>query len=115
MTKQAADIEAPVRHRLSAAKKAKLEAPYREALAVEADKRTPEQKKLVEQSGVLVKVTWDEIVDALPTAERAKRAALREQIHALEGVTARAPGAGVDSYGGRFAPSSPTSLTAAAT
>jgi hypothetical protein len=39
---------------------------------------------LVEQTGVLVKVTWDEIVDALPTAERAKRAALREQIHALE-------------------------------
>ncbi len=84
LTKQAADIEAPVRRRLSAAKKAKLEAPYREALAVEADKRTPDQKKLVEQSGVLVKVTWDEIVDALPTAERAKRAALREQIHALE-------------------------------
>jgi hypothetical protein len=84
LMKQAADIEAPVRDRLSAVKKAKLEAPYREALAAEADKRTPEQKKLVEQTGVLVKVTWDEIVDALPTAERAKRAALREQIHALE-------------------------------
>jgi hypothetical protein len=84
LTKLAADIEAPVRDRLSAAKKAKLEAPYREALAVEADKRTPEQKKLVEQTGVLVKVTWDEIVDALPTAERVKRAALREQIHTLE-------------------------------
>jgi hypothetical protein len=84
LKKQEENVEAPVRDRLSAAKKAKLEAPYREALAVEADKRTPEQKKLVEQTGVLVKVTWDEIVDALPTAEQAKRAALREQIHALE-------------------------------
>jgi hypothetical protein len=84
LKKQEEEIEAPIRARLSAAKKAKLEAPYREALAAEADKRTPEQKKLVEQSGVLVKVTWDEIVDALSTAERAKRAVLREQIHALE-------------------------------
>ena len=78
------EIEAPVRQRLSAAKKAKLEAPYREALAIEADKRTPEQKKLAEQAGVLVKVTWDEIVDALPPAERTRRAGLREKIHALE-------------------------------
>jgi Protein of unknown function (DUF1553)/Protein of unknown function (DUF1549) len=84
LKKQEEEIEAPIREHLSAAKKAKLEAPYREALAVEADKRTPEQKKLVEQAGVLVKVTWDEIVDALPTAERTKRAALRQQIHTLE-------------------------------
>jgi hypothetical protein len=84
LTKQAADIEAPVRARLSAAKRAKLETPYREALAVEADKRTPEQKKLADQAGVLVKITWDEIVDALPAAERVRRAALRKQIHALE-------------------------------
>jgi len=84
LKKQVEDIEAPVRGRLSAAKKSKLETPYRDALASEADKRTPEQKKLAEQAGVLVKVAWDEIVDALPTAERARRAALREQIHALE-------------------------------
>ena len=35
LRKQAADIEAPVRDRLREAKKAKLEAPYRDALAVE--------------------------------------------------------------------------------
>ena len=79
LLKQAADIEAPVRERLREAKKARLEAPYREALAVAADQRTPEQKKLAEQADVLLKITWDEIVDALPPAEREKRAALRNR------------------------------------
>ncbi len=84
LRKQAADIEAPVRDRLREAKKAKLEAPYRDALAVDAAKRTPEQKKLAEQADVLVKVTWDEIVAALPPADREKRADLRRQANALE-------------------------------
>ena len=58
---------------------------------MEAAKRTPEQKKLAEQSDVLVKVTWDEIVDALPAADREKRAALRDQAHALEAQRPPAP------------------------
>ena len=84
LRKQAADIEAPVRDRLREAKKAKLEAPYRDALAVNPDKRTPEQKKLAEQADVLIKVTWDEIVDALSPADREKRAELRRRANALE-------------------------------
>ena len=84
LRKQVADVETPVRDRLREAKKAKLEEPYRESLAVEAGKRTPEQKKLAEQAEVLVKVTWDEIVDALPPADRAKRAALRQQANVVE-------------------------------
>ena len=51
---------------------------------MDADKRTPEQKKLAEQAETLIKVTWDEIVDALPPADRAKRAELRRQANALE-------------------------------
>ena len=51
---------------------------------VPADKRTPEQKKLAEQAEVLIKVTWDEIVDALPPADRERRAELRRQANALE-------------------------------
>jgi hypothetical protein len=84
LKKEAADIEAPVRDRLREAKKAKLEATYRDALAVNPDKRTPEQKKIAEQGEVLIKVTWDEIVDALPPADRAKRAELRQQANVLE-------------------------------
>jgi hypothetical protein len=84
LLKQAAAIEAPVRDRLREAKKAKLEAPYRDALDANPDKRTPEQKKLAEQAETLVKVTWDEIVAALPPADREKRAELRRQANALE-------------------------------
>ena len=91
LRKQAADIEAPVRDRLREAKKAKLEAPYRDALAVEAAKRTPEQKKLAEQADTLIKVTWDEIVDALPPADRARRAELRRQANALEATRPAPP------------------------
>jgi hypothetical protein len=84
LRKQAAQLEAPYRARLTEAKKARLEPMYREALAVEAGKRTPEQKKLAEHAHILLKVTWDEVVDALTPADRARRTALREQIHALE-------------------------------
>ena len=91
LREKATDFEAPVRDRLREAKKAKLEAPYREALAVEAAKRTPEQKKLAEQAEVLIKVTWDEIVDALPPADRAERAELRRQANALEAQRSQPP------------------------
>ena len=84
LRKEAADVEAPVRDRLSEAKRAKLEAPYLDALAVPADKRTPEQKKLADQAETLIKVTWDEIVAALPRAERERRADLRRRANALE-------------------------------
>jgi hypothetical protein len=79
-----ADLESPYRARLREAKKAKLEAPYRDALAVEAPKRTPEQKKLVEHAEILLKIEWDEIVDALSPEDRAARADLRNQLHDLE-------------------------------
>jgi hypothetical protein len=82
--KQLADLEAPYRARLTEAKKAKLDPIYRNALAVEAKKRTPEQKKLVEHAQILLKVTWDELLEALTPADRAQRAAWRARIHALE-------------------------------
>src|SRR5207302_3269319 len=46
--------------------------------------RTPEQKKLAEQGENLIKVTWDEILEALTPEERAQRAAWRAQINTLE-------------------------------
>src|SRR5262249_4795019 len=84
LRKELAQLEAPYRSRLTEAKKARLEPAYRAALAVAAAKRTPEQKKLAEHAQILIKVTWDEVVDALTPADRARRAALREQIHVLE-------------------------------
>jgi hypothetical protein len=84
LRKQLADLEAPHRARLTEAKKARLEPAYREPLAVDAAKRTPEQKKLAEHAHILLKITWDELLEALTPSERSRRAALRERIHALE-------------------------------
>jgi Protein of unknown function (DUF1553)/Protein of unknown function (DUF1549) len=84
LRKRVAALEAPYRARLTDAKKANLDPIYRNALAVEAKKRTPEQKKLVEHAEILLKITWDELLEALPPAERSRRAAWRAEIHALE-------------------------------
>ncbi len=84
LKKQVAAIDAPVRKRVEEAKREGLEPQYREALAVPANKRTPEQKKLAEDSKRLVKVSWDEILAAMSPEDHARRAAIREKIHALE-------------------------------
>ncbi|HMC88763.1 MAG TPA: DUF1549 domain-containing protein, partial [Gemmataceae bacterium] len=84
LNKSVNELEAPYRARLEAAKKAQLEPKYRAALAVDAKKRTPEQKKLAADAEALLKITWDEVVGALTAADRARRAAWRAQIHALE-------------------------------
>ncbi|MBY0513031.1 MAG: DUF1549 and DUF1553 domain-containing protein [Gemmataceae bacterium] len=84
LKKQVADLDAPVRARVAQAKRDALEPKYKDALAVPADKRTPEQKKLVSDTGPLLKVSWDDVLDAMSPADKAKRAAIREQIHALE-------------------------------
>ncbi len=82
--KRIAEIEAPHRKRLDEEKRAKLPADMRAAVAVEKAKRTPEQKKLAEAAAPLLKVTWDEVLDALPAADRAERAKLKEQQLKLE-------------------------------
>ncbi len=82
--KRIAEIEAPHRKKLDDDKRAKLPADMRAAVAVEKAKRTPEQKKLADAAAPLLKVTWDEVLDALPAAERAERAKLKEQQLKLE-------------------------------
>jgi hypothetical protein len=81
-------IEGPYRNKLREAKVARLEPHFRAALVMDASKRSAEQKKLAAQAETLVKVTWDEVVAALPPAVRERRADLRGQIHEL---TARFP------------------------
>jgi len=78
-----AAIDAPYRARLTEAKKARLEPIYREALAVDAKKRTPEQKKLAANAQTLLKVTWDEVVAALTPEDRAHRIKVRQRLHEL--------------------------------
>jgi hypothetical protein len=84
LRKQLAEIDAPYRTRLIQAKKANLDPRYRDALATDPKKRTPEQIKLTADAEPLIKVNWDEIVAALTPADLAKRSALRARIHDLE-------------------------------
>jgi hypothetical protein len=91
LQKQVADLEAPYRVRLLEAKKAGLEPRYLEALRVEPQKRTPQQKQLVADAEILLKISWDEVVDALTPADRTRRATWRNQIHVLEAQMPPAP------------------------
>ncbi len=77
-------LDAPVRAAVTAAKRAAVEKKFRDALAVEAAKRTPEQQKLVKEIQPALKVAWDDVLNAMPAAEKAKRDALRQQIFEIE-------------------------------
>jgi hypothetical protein len=82
--KQIADLDAPYRARLEADKKAALEPSYRDVLAVDAKERTDEQKRLAEQAEILIQIRWDEVIRALTTEDRERRAELRQRMHQLE-------------------------------
>jgi hypothetical protein len=84
LRQQIARLDDPVSQRLTAAKKARLDKHYRDALAQPAKQRTAEQKKWAAEAEILIKVPWDEIVGALAPADRARRTGLRARIHALE-------------------------------
>jgi hypothetical protein len=82
--KQLDTLEAPYRQKLTEAKRAALEAKYREALDQPLLKRTPEQVQLALQAQPLLKITWDEVVAALTPEDRERRATWRRQMHDLE-------------------------------
>jgi hypothetical protein len=84
LRRQVAALDGPYQRRLEEAKKARLKAALLKALNTPAAKRTPFQRKQAEIALVQIKVTWDEILAALPPAERKKRALWRAQIHSLE-------------------------------
>ena len=48
------------------------------------NKRTPRQVQLAAHAQVLLKITWNEVVDALSPADRERRLALRRQLHERE-------------------------------
>ncbi len=77
-------LEKPYRTLLASLKYATLEKKYRDAVDVPPAKRTAKQKKLAELAAPLLKVAWNEVVDALTPAERAQRARWRRTLHDLE-------------------------------
>jgi mono/diheme cytochrome c family protein len=83
-------IEQPYRERLRAEKTKMLDAPTQAALAIDPKQRTPAQQRLLAGIEASLRVTWDDILPALNPADRERRAALRQQMHALE-LTAPQP------------------------
>jgi len=84
ITDQIAAIENPYRTRLREQKLARLEPKFREAFDVPKEQRTPEQQRLAKEADAQVNLTWDEVVAVLTPEDKAKRAALRQQMHRLE-------------------------------
>jgi hypothetical protein len=77
-------LDKPYLNRIVAAKTAKLEPKYREALAVDRKNRTKEQKHLAAQAEILLETKWDEIIPALSPGDRDRRLRLRARLHELE-------------------------------
>ncbi len=77
-------LDKPYHDRIVAAKTAKLEPKYRDALAVPEKERTKEQKERARHAKVLLETKWDEILPALAPEDRARRLRLRARLHELE-------------------------------
>jgi hypothetical protein len=84
LRKKVKALEEPYEKLLTDLKRAFLEPKYQKAIDTPPKQRTPEQNRLAVEATNLIKVSWDELREALTPAERAKRAAWREQIHAIE-------------------------------
>lgn len=78
------DLEKPYRMKLAKAKRAALPEALAMALAIPVKDRTAEQAALAKDAGILLKVTWDELISSLSDADRARRERLRGTLFGLE-------------------------------
>jgi hypothetical protein len=76
-------IEKPFREKFRADKLPTLDKQFRDALDIPKDKRTEEQKRLAKEADRQLSPTWDEVVALIPPDLKAKRAALRQKMHAI--------------------------------
>jgi hypothetical protein len=76
-------IEKPYQERLKAEKKAALESVFANALAKDDKLRTEEEKQIAKDAQRMLVVQWEELVASLSPEDKAKRAALRRQMHEI--------------------------------
>jgi hypothetical protein len=79
-------IEKPYVERLKAEKRARLESGepvFAAALAKPADQRTELEKQQAKDAQRMLNVSWDEILAVLSPEDKARRAALRQQMHRI--------------------------------
>ena len=81
---QIAELEKPFRKELRAGKIAKLDPALQHVLEIPADKRDSAQKKLAKDAEAQVAILWDELLAALPSDVKQKRAALRTEFLRLQ-------------------------------
>jgi hypothetical protein len=81
---QIKQIEAPYKEKLRAAKREKLEPQYLAALAIPEAQRDKEQKRLAKEGEDQINPPWDEVLATLSPEDRARRTALRQQLHKVE-------------------------------
>lgn len=80
---QIAAIEKPYKERLVAEKRAALEPVFASALAKEDKLRSEEEKRVAREAQRMLSVQWDELVASIKPEDKAKRAALRQQMHRI--------------------------------
>ncbi len=80
---QIAAIEKPYKDRLVEKKRAALEPVFAIALAKDDKSRTDEEKRVAADARRMLNVQWDELVASINPEDKAKRAALRQQMHRI--------------------------------
>jgi hypothetical protein len=83
LTDEIKKIEEPFRKQFRAEKLPTLEKQFREVLDLPKDKLTEEQKRMRKEAERQLSPTWDEVVALIPADLKAKRAALRQRMHAI--------------------------------
>jgi len=77
------NIEKPFREQFRVEKLPTLDKQFRDALDIPKEKRSEDQKRLAKEADRQLSPTWDEVVALIPPDLKAKRAALRQKIHAI--------------------------------
>ena len=77
-------IDKPVRDKITKAKIESLDKETKIALATDVKQRSPQQHKLVSMASPLVKVTWDEVLEALSPKAKEEREKIKARMHDIE-------------------------------
>ena len=73
--------EKPFKEKLKEKKLSELDSKYAEALKIPKESRTPEQKEIAKDAERMIDVKYEELLMVMPDEPKAKRAALRRQMH----------------------------------
>ena len=77
-------IDKPVREKLVRAKIETLDKETQIALTTDVKQRSPQQHKLVSMANPLLKVTWDEVLEALSPKAKEERDKIKTRMHDIE-------------------------------